>query len=70
LFKDSVFEMRLPSRGFWYRLEPPLPVNVLQGNILGKAKKPISKFMPKPGVVYPPGPPPSPHDSLESRGGP
>jgi hypothetical protein len=70
LFKDTVFEMRLPSRGFWFRLEPTLPVSVLEGNIVGKAKKPITKYMPKPGVVYPPGPPPSPHDSLESRGGP
>lgn len=62
LFKDDVFEMRLPSRGFWYRLEPPLPVMVLEGNIVGKVKKPITTYVPKPGVQYPPGPPPSPTD--------
>jgi hypothetical protein len=69
LWKDDVFEMRLPSRGFWYRLEPPLPVMVLEGNIVGTPKKPITGYVPKPGVVYPPGPPPSPKDTPESRAG-
>ncbi|HUS63519.1 MAG TPA: hypothetical protein VMZ28_03210, partial [Kofleriaceae bacterium] len=70
LFKNDVFELRLPSRGFWYRLEPPLPVSVLEGNIMGKQKKPITIYMPKPGVAYPPGPTPIPKDSPEARGGP
>ncbi len=69
LFKEDVMEMRLPSRGYWYRLEPPLPVNVLEGNIIGKEKKPILTYVPKPGVKYPPGPPPSPRDTPESRAG-
>jgi hypothetical protein len=69
LWRDDVYELRLPSRGYSYRLEPPLPVNVLEGNILGKTKKPITTYMPKPGVTYPPGPPPSPKDSPESRAG-
>jgi hypothetical protein len=69
LWKDDVYEMRLPSRGFHYRLEPPLPVNVLEGNIIGKEKKPILTYVPKPGVVYPPGPPPVPKDAPESRAG-
>src|SRR5581483_8780012 len=69
LWKDDVYEMRLPSRGFLYRLEPPLPVNVLEGNIVGKEKKPILTYVPKPGVVYPPGPPPIPKDVPESRAG-
>jgi hypothetical protein len=64
LFKDDVFELRLPSKGYHYRLEPPLPVMVLEGNIIGKVKKPITAYVPKPGIVYPPGPPPSP------KGGP
>ena len=68
-FKDDVFELRLPSRGFWYRLEPPLPVMVLEGNIIGKVKKPITTYVPKPGVQYPPGPPPSPKDTPEGRAG-
>ncbi|MDB4965587.1 MAG: hypothetical protein JWN44_1276 [Myxococcales bacterium] len=69
LFKEDVFEMRLPSRGFHYRLEPPVAVSVLEGNIIGKVKKPIGSYMPKAGVVYPPGPPPSPKDTPESRAG-
>jgi hypothetical protein len=69
LFKEDVMEMRLPSRGYWFRLEPPLPVYVLEGNIVGKEKKPILTYMPKPGVKYPPGPPPSPKDTPESRAG-
>lgn len=69
LWKDDVFELRLPSRGFWYRLEPPVPVMVLEGNIVGKVKKPIKTYVPKPGVVYPPGPMPVPSDSPESRAG-
>lgn len=69
LFKEDVFELRLPSRGYWYRLEPPLPVTVLEGNIMGKVKKPITSYVPKPGVQYPPGPPPSPKDTPESRAG-
>ncbi|HEY2744913.1 MAG TPA: L,D-transpeptidase [Polyangia bacterium] len=60
LWKDDVFELRLPSKGYHYRLEPPLPVSVLEGNIIGKVKKPITTYVPKPGVQYPPGPPPSP----------
>jgi len=69
LWKEEVYEMRLPSRGFYFQLEPPLPVNVLEGNILGKTKKPITTYMPKPGVKYPPGPAPIPPDSPEARAG-
>jgi hypothetical protein len=69
LWKADVFELRLPSRGFWYRLEPPLPVNVLEGNIIGDVKKPITTYVAKPGVVYPPGPMPVPKDSPEARAG-
>jgi len=69
LWKNDVYELRLPARGFWYTLDPPLQVNVLEGNIVGRVKKPITRYMPKPGVAYPPGPPPSPSDSPEGRAG-
>ncbi len=69
LWKDSVYEMRLPSRGFLYELDPPLPVNVLEGNIRGAQKKPIAGYVPKPNVQYPPGPPPPISDSPDSRAG-
>jgi hypothetical protein len=63
-----VFEMRLPSRGYAYYLDPPLPVNVLEGQIQGNQKKPILGYVPKPGVNYPGPPPPAP-DSPEAKAG-
>ena len=30
---ERVYEMRIPSRGYVYELDPPLPVNVLKGTI-------------------------------------
>jgi hypothetical protein len=69
LFRDDVYELRLPTRGFRYRLEPPLPVNVLEGNILSKLKKPMVTYIAKPGVKYPPGPVPLPPDVPEARAG-
>jgi hypothetical protein len=68
LFNDKVYEMRVPSRGFAYYLDPPLPVNVLEGTIRGQQKKPISGYVPKPNEVYPGPPPPAP-DSPEAKAG-
>ncbi|HEV3032861.1 MAG TPA: hypothetical protein VG319_14530 [Polyangia bacterium] len=68
LFEDMVYEMRIPSRGYVYVLDPPLPVTVLEGNILGDQKTPIIGYVPKPGVVYPGPPPPAP-DSPEAKAG-
>src|SRR6185369_17671499 len=60
LWKETVYEMRIPSRGYVYQLDPPLPVNVLEGNIMGDQKKPIIGYVPKPGIRYPGPPPPAP----------
>jgi len=57
LYKDQVYDVRLPSRGFQYRLDPPLPVRVLQGRIKGKVKKPIEGFVEIPDKAYPDGDP-------------
>jgi len=38
---ETVYEMRIPSRGYGFVLDPPLPVNVLEGEIKGEQKKPI-----------------------------
>lgn len=65
---DDVFEIRLPSRGFSYQLEPPVPVEVLEGEIKGTLKTPVLTYVPKPGVNYP-GPPPPVRDSGEGHGG-
>ena len=68
---ETVYEMRVPSRGFLYELDPPLPVNVLEGNIRGEQKTPIKGYVPEPWQEYPPGvlPPSSSSDSPESMAG-
>jgi hypothetical protein len=68
LWQDTVYEMRIPSRGFIYQLDPPLPVTVLEGNIMGDQKTPIIGYVPKPTVKYPGPPPPAP-DSPEAKAG-
>ena len=45
----------MPSRGYYYVLDPPLPVNVLEGEIKGDAKKPILGYVPSRGASIPPG---------------
>lgn len=69
LWKDEVYELRLPTRGYHYVLDPPVPVNVLEGRIVGRMKRPIDDYFPKPGVKYPPGPPPPLPNSPEARAG-
>jgi hypothetical protein len=48
----EVFDLRLPSRGFYYELDPPLPVETLLGTIKGQRTQPPPGYVPKPGVVY------------------
>jgi hypothetical protein len=69
LSKTTVYEMRIPSRGYLYVLDPPLPVNVLEGDIKGDQKKPILGYVPEPWNKYPPGPPPPAPDSAEAKAG-
>ncbi len=68
LMKDDVFEIRIPSRGYVYQMEPPVPVNVLEGDIRGTLKQPVATYVPKPGVKYP-GPTPAASNSTEGRAG-
>jgi hypothetical protein len=46
------FGYELSTRGYYYELTPPLPVNVLEGRIVGTLKKPTTGFVRKPGVIY------------------
>jgi hypothetical protein len=66
LAKDDVFEIRLPSRGFSFQLEPPVPVEVLEGDIRGTLKTPVTTYVPKPSTKYP-GPPPPVRGSDEGK---
>ncbi len=50
--EDKEFEYRLDTRGYYYELTPPLPVNVTEGRIMGKVPKPITAYVRKPGVEY------------------
>jgi L,D-transpeptidase catalytic domain len=65
---NDVFEIRLPSRGYYYYLDPPLPLEVMEGEIKGEVKSPILTYVPKPGITYP-GPPPPVPNSPEARAG-
>jgi hypothetical protein len=70
LFKDFAYEIRLPSRGYYYVLDPPLPVNVLEGEIKGDQKKPIAGYVATPWGKYPPGlPVPAAPESAEAKAG-
>ncbi len=65
----EVYEMRLPTRGFYFELDPPLPVETLKGNIAGKLDRPITDYVPKPGVTYPNSDPPKAGGGPESKAG-
>jgi len=67
--QGEVFEMRLPSRGYYYELDPPLPVNVLEGTVKGTLQKPIAGYVRKPGVKYASSRIPTVSTSPESRAG-
>ncbi len=69
LWKNTVYEMRIPSRGYLYEMDPPVPVNVLEGNIMGDVKKPILEYVPEPWNKYPPGPPPPAPTNGDKAGG-
>ena len=50
-------------------LEPPLPVDVLEGRIKGTLQKPIAGYVPKPGVVYATRRLPTTSDAPEDKAG-
>jgi hypothetical protein len=57
LSNEQVYDMRIPSRGFEFELDPPIAVNVLEGTIKGTLQDPVEGYVPKPGKRYPPPPP-------------
>lgn len=67
LANDRVYDMRIPSRGFEFELDPPVSVQVLEGTIRGTLKKPVEGYVPKPGKRYPP-PPPAEDEVVEGEG--
>jgi hypothetical protein len=68
-WEGEVFDMRLPTRGFYFELDPPLPVETLKGRIKGKLKRPITEYMPKPGYDYGDTTPPRAGGGPDSKAG-
>jgi hypothetical protein len=60
----ETYRYALKTRGYYYELRDPVPVNVFEGRIMGEVKKPIVAFVRKPGVDY--GPAPSVGDAAAS----
>jgi hypothetical protein len=72
LFKDQVYQIRVPSRGFLFELTPPIDVNVLEGRIKGKYKAPIEGYVKMPNRKYPDGDPsltPAQEEALKQQEG-
>ncbi len=65
----EIFDMRLPTRGFYYELDPPLPVETLEGQIKGTVQKAIAGYVRKPGVTYSTAAPPTATAGPESKAG-
>jgi hypothetical protein len=68
-WQREVYELRLPSRGFYYELDPPLPIEVLEGRIKGQLSRPVAGYVLKPGVHYASSRLPSVSDTPEGRAG-
>jgi hypothetical protein len=48
----QVYRYELKTRGYYYELDEPVPVTVLEGRIMGAVKTPITAYVRKPGVDY------------------
>jgi hypothetical protein len=68
-WEGEVYDMRLPTRGFYFQLDPPLPIETLKGRIKGQLKHPITEYMPKPGVKYSSDKPPAVSGGADSKAG-
>jgi len=52
--EEKDYQIRLYTKGYYYELTDPVPVNVLKGNIKGKQKTPIEEYVRNPGIEYGP----------------
>ena len=50
--KGEQFLMNMRTRGYRYEMTPPVPVNVLEGNVRGEAQEPIEDYIKKPNLTY------------------
>ena len=67
-WKGELYDLRLPTRGFYFELEPPIPIETLEGRVRGQQPTPITGYLPKPGVHYvTPKPPPEQASTPDSK---
>jgi hypothetical protein len=48
----ETYKYAIKTRGYYYELASPIPVDVLEGKVMGDVKKPITAYVRKPGVAY------------------
>jgi hypothetical protein len=48
----ELFDLRLPTRGFYYELEPPISIETKPGTIRGVRQTPVTGYVRKPGIRY------------------
>lgn len=66
-WQGDVYDMRLPSRGFYFELDPPLAIETLEGRIRGERQTPMLRYVHKPGVRYTTEKPPGFSDAPETK---
>ncbi|HEX2657451.1 MAG TPA: L,D-transpeptidase [Polyangia bacterium] len=49
---EQNYRYELDTRGYYYELQKPVPVNVTEGRVMGQVKKPIVDYVRKLGVDY------------------
>jgi hypothetical protein len=64
----KVYRYELTTRGYYYTLDEPVAVEVLEGRVMGAVKKPITAYVRKPGVDYSDVDVPSTGDAATSTG--
>jgi len=65
-YEGKPYHYAITTRGYYYELTPPLPVDVTTGRIMGQVQRPIDAYLPKPGVDY--GPPEESGDNAPEVG--
>jgi hypothetical protein len=43
---DHTVELDVPTRGYLFELDPPVPVRVLKGRVAGEQQRPVSSVVP------------------------
>jgi hypothetical protein len=68
--QGGVYDLRLPFRGYYYELDPPMSVTTLPGTVKGTRTQPVPGYVNKPGVAYArKAPPTAPTGPEEKAGG-